>query len=199
MEYGKDLNTRNTNDNMKLFLDLDGVICNFSKGYKKLSHDISIGTYAELYGKESAKDIFLNAGTKFWEDLEWIDGGKELFNAASSLFKHVFILSSAGTTNEYKSKIVEEGKRNWLKVNIPSIPPENIFIVKGRHLKQEYSNSDSILVDDLEDTIKSWDSKGGIGILHNSDNYQETIDELDILSKSDHKIKLKELISTRNQ
>jgi hypothetical protein len=187
------------NETLKIFLDMDYVLTNFSKGYKKLSHDISIGTYAELYGKESAKDIFLNAGTKFWEELEWIDGGRELFDAASSLFKHVFILSSTGTTDEDKAKIVEEGKRNWLKVNIPSILPENIFIVKGRHLKQEYSNSDSILVDDLEDTIKSWDSRGGIGILHDFNNYQDTIDELEILSLSGHKIKLKELISTRNR
>jgi hypothetical protein len=187
------------NEAMKIFCDMDGVICNFSKGYKKLSHDISIGTYAELYGKESAKDIFLNAGSKFWEDLEWIEGGKKLFNAASSLFKDVNILSSTGTTNEDKAKVVEEGKRNWLKVNIPSIPPENIFIVKGRHLKQKYSNYDSILVDDIEDTIKSWDSKGGIGILHDYTNYRVTIDELEILSNSGHKIKLKELISTRNQ
>jgi hypothetical protein len=55
------------------------------------------------------------------------------------------------------------------------------------------------LVDDIEDTIKSWDSKGGIGILHDYTNYRVTIDELEILSNSGHKIKLKELISTRNQ
>jgi hypothetical protein len=55
------------------------------------------------------------------------------------------------------------------------------------------------LVDDLEDTIKSWDSRGGIGILHDFNNYQDTIDELEILSLSGHKIKLKELISTRNR
>lgn len=171
-------------DTYKIFCDMDGCLTNFNKGYKKLSNDISLGKYAELYGKQPAKDVFLNAGSKFWEDLEWIEGGKELFNAASSLFKHVCILSSTGTSDETKSKIVDAGKRNWLKVNIPSISPENIFIVKGRHLKQEHSNSNSILVDDLEDTVKSWNERGGVGIVHDYNNHQLTIEKLKELALS---------------
>jgi len=170
------------NETNKIYLDLDGVLVNFDKGYKKLSNDISLGEYAKLYGKQPAKEIFFNAGPKFWEDLEWISGGKELFNVTSDLFKQVFILSSTGTSDELKSKVVETGKRNWLKTHIPSIPSENIFVVRGRHRKQEHSTPNSILVDDMVDTVNSWNSLGGIGILHNSDNYQETIEELKLLS-----------------
>jgi len=108
------------NETNKIYLDLDGVLVNFDKGYKKLSNDISLGEYAKLYGKQPAKEIFFNAGPKFWEDLEWISGGKELFNVTSDLFKQVFILSSTGTSDELKSKVVETGKRNWLKTHIPS-------------------------------------------------------------------------------
>lgn len=184
------------NETYKLFLDLDGCIVNFNKGYKKLTNNISIEKIRDKQGDKVARDTFLNAGSKFWEDLEWIDGGKELYNAASSLFKHVYILSSAGTTDEAKAKIVEKGKCDWIIKNIPSMKMENVIIARGRHQKQKYASPLSILVDDLSDTIKLWDENGGIGILHKSDNYHLTITKLKELSVSSGKIKLKELIST---
>ena len=39
-------------------------------------------------------------------------------------------------------------------------------IVPGRKLKQNYATPDSILIDDTEDVIESFNRAGGIGILH---------------------------------
>jgi len=164
------------------YLDLDGVLVNFSKGYKKLSNGMSIRRYLETHTKPEAKNLFLNAGTKFWEELEWIEGGKELYDTASRLYKCIKILSSTGTQDETKSKIVEEGKRNWIKQHIPTIQPKDIFIVRGRLHKKEHASPNAILVDDVMETIHDWNAAGGVGIHHDYKNYQLTIDKLERLA-----------------
>jgi hypothetical protein len=123
--------------------------------------------------------------------LDWIHGGKELWDASSRLFERVCILSSAGTTDEEKAAVVASGKRVWLKKNIPSISDNRIFIVPGKHRKQEYASKDSILVDDVAVTINQWNSKGGYGILHNSNSYKKTIEDLEDIARP---IKLSEIV-----
>ena len=184
------------NETYILFLDLDGCIVDFDKGYKKLSGGLKIRQVANNKGEAKARSVFIDAGSKFWEDLDWIDGGRELFNTASRLFKNVYILSSSGTTDESKAAIVEKGKRTWLKQHIPSIDADHIFIVRGRRLKEKYSAPNSILVDDMADTVQAWKESGGIGILHNYLDYHKTISELENLALNTGHIKLKELISS---
>jgi len=50
------------------------------------------------------------------------------------------------------------------------------LILASRANKVNYSNENSILIDDMPRTIEEWDSGGGIGILHTSAN--STIDKL---------------------
>lgn len=174
-----------------LYLDMDGVMVDFDGGFGKISNGNTIKQYSKLHGDNAARDQYLKAGLEFWTNLTWIRGGKELWDAASGLFERVHILSSAGTRDEEKAKVVELGKRQWLKNNIPSIPASQIFIVRGKHRKQEYAAKNSILVDDVILTIKQWNSHGGYGILHNSSNYKKTIEDLEDISRP---IKISEII-----
>lgn len=57
-----------------------------------------------------------------------------------------------------------------------------IFIVGGKHRKQEYASRNGILVDDVASTIYQWNVKGGYGILHHSENYKKTLEELEDLA-----------------
>ena len=41
----------------------------------------------------------------------------------------------------------------------------------------------AILVDDREDTIQMWQSKGGYGILHDSRQYKKSIEELEDIAR----------------
>ena len=114
----------------------------------------------------------------WWENLEWIKGGKELAQTSKHLFDDVCILSSAGTNDPKRFAIIEEGKRLWIKKNMPYIKNNSVFIVSGKAFKKEYASKHSILVDDVAITIKEWNTSGGFGILHNSSNYKNTIETL---------------------
>lgn len=167
------------------------MLVDFEGGYKKQLGGKSIEQEIDNQGKDYACNKYLNAGVDFWTKLEWIEGGKELFQCASSLFNKVCILSSAGSFDPARCQMVKEGKMIWLKNNIPSIPINNIFIVDGKDVKQNYSTPTSILIDDLTSTIKQWNNKGGFGILHNHKNYKKSIEELkDIITP----MKLSEII-----
>ena len=179
------------NTEYNLFLDMDGVIVDFDGGYEKLAHGLNAKDIASQYGEKTARDVYLEAGLHFWANLEWLYGGQELWEASNKLFQNIYILSSGGTTNPERAKMVETGKRLWLKKNIPNLTPENIIIVMGKHLKPDYATKTSILVDDVSITIRRCNDRGGYGILHNCNHYEKTIEELEDISRP---IKLSELI-----
>jgi len=172
------------NRNYKLFLDLDGVLCDFDKSYSNLSGGLTIKQYNQKHGDKKARQIFLDAGIDFWADMDWIKGGKELYNAAITHYSDIRILSSTGTSDEGYSMVVEQGKKMWLKKHIPEIIYEKIYIVRGRRWKKCYATNIGILIDDMEDTIQDWNKEGGVGILHNSNSYETSIDKIIRLSKT---------------
>jgi hypothetical protein len=162
-----------------LYLDMDGVLVDFEGGFKRKSNGMNLKQFAQAHSDQAARAQYLEAGMEFWTGLDWIQGGKELWDTATRLYSRVCILSSSGTTDEVKSEVVEMGKRAWLKKNIPSLTPERIFVVRGKHRKQEFAAKNSILVDDIAATIKQWNEAGGFGILHNSSNYKRTLEDLE--------------------
>jgi 5'(3')-deoxyribonucleotidase len=182
--------TENKNSDSILYLDMDRVLVDFDKSYEQLTGGLSLRAYSKKVGDRKAHDIFLEAGTKYWADMDWIQGGRELLAAAENLFSNVWILSSAGTTSPELAKTVIAGKQEWLKRHVPSIPMSKVLIVLGRHRKKEYAAKNAILVDDMPDTIESWNKKGGDGILHSHLTYKNSIEALEDLAKP---IKLSEL------
>jgi 5'(3')-deoxyribonucleotidase len=182
--------TEHKNSDAILYLDMDGVLVDFDKSYEQLTGGLSLRAYSKKVGDRKAHDIFLDAGTKYWADMDWVQGGRELLAAAERLFSNVWILSSAGTTNPELAKTVIQGKQEWLQRNVPSIPMSKVLIVLGRHRKKEYAQENAILVDDMPDTIESWNKRGGDGILHSHLTYKKSIEALEDLAKP---IKLSEL------
>lgn len=174
-----------------LYLDLDGVLVNFNKGYYQLTGTMPEDAYKK--NRKSASNAFLDVGPKFWLGLEWTSGGPEIWAEAMHMFDNVYILSSMGTIDLNRGKVVETGKKDWIKKFIPGFPLERVLVVAGRHLKQGYARPNSILVDDMEETIQQWNAKGGIGIHHDDKQYRNTIYSLrDIANPSGH-IRLSQL------
>ena len=170
---------------------MDGVLVDFGSGYRKLTKGMSMKDMAEKYGADVARKHFLKAGVNFWATLDWEYGGKELFETATRLFNTVRILSSAGTTDPEKGKMVVAGKRLWIKTNLPSMSMSDVIIVPGKHVKKTYATKNSILVDDMPSTIRDWNAAGGYGILHESGRYKKTIEDLEDISRP---IKITELV-----
>lgn len=184
------------NRDYSLFLDMDGVLVDFDGGFIKLSNGMKPRDMANNYGEKILRDKFISAGIEFWANLNWINGGKELWNASKELFERVYILSSSGTVDSERGKVVREGKILWLKKNMPDMPEQNIFVVNGKHMKKTKASKDGILVDDVSITIKEWNAAGGYGILHNSKYYKTTIETLEDISRP---LNLSEILKRRKR
>jgi len=153
----------------KLYLDMDGVLCNFEK------------RFTELYGKDALGARDRKNFTTNWpnfimdgnfESLEWFPGGKELLDFIQNETDwEVEILSSSGG-EKFHSEVAAQ-KVVWL---CDKGIPYKANIVPGRKHKTAYATPETILIDDTEDIIVNFNAAGGLGILHKDIN--ETLAKL---------------------
>lgn len=153
----------------KIYLDLDGCVCNFESRYK------------ELYGEtpkdsRDKKDFSTNwkhfCETGQFEKLDWWKDGQKLIKYLDSLNIPIEILSSSGGLKYHL--IVDLQKKKWLKAQGITYP---VNIVPGRAIKAKYADAHKILIDDTPDVIESFNLAGGKGILHTS--FEETKKEIE--------------------
>jgi len=145
---------------------MDEVISDFNGGYDEYYDDLSNG--------------YLNL-EEFFANLDWTDNGRSLWKAVSKMFADIRILSTSNADGEAHEETVR-GKKRWIHRNLKTIPDNHIYVVEQRRYKASYASENSILVDDLPETIKEWEWKDGIGILHRDDQVERTIAELDRIS-----------------
>lgn len=144
---------------MKIYLDMDGVLCNFERRYFE--------RYGELPGSmRDRKDFNVHWDdfvlTRQFETLDWWPGADDLILYVNSLHNvDVEILSSSGGQKYHD--LVTEQKIKWL--NEKNLPYK-ANIVSGRKNKSKYATPDTILIDDTHDVIQSFNDAGGIGIHH---------------------------------
>ncbi len=150
----------------EIFVDLDGVLTNFDKGYYDLT---GIDITGHHYDDKQFWEPINKAGYDFWINLEWTDDGKKLWNYVKKYNPQ--ILSAPSKQND--SRI---GKHDWVKRELPGTH----LILRSAQHKCEFASPNSILIDDNETNIKQWKNAGGIAIQHiSADN---TINELKKLS-----------------
>lgn len=166
-----------------IFCDLDGVLVDFDKGYTQLT---GVKTdHANNQNRDYFWDLFresLNSQSitekQFWGNLEWMSDGKQLWDYISQY--NPYILTAPAANHDLPAEIryklthneSKQGKLEWVK----RLPNMKKIYFKGSNFKQDLSGPNKILIDDRAPTIKNWNNKGGIGILHTSTD--NTIKEL---------------------
>jgi 5'(3')-deoxyribonucleotidase len=151
---------------MKVYLDMDGVICDFIGDVRKVHPDM------EDWAPDEKLWPAVCSIPNFWENMSWMPDGKELWEY---LKKFEVIILSAPTRNDLRSP---SGKLKWIHDNL-GFDTNFIFTRTGK--KKLLARPDSILIDDLKGTIKNWNEAGGIGIHHI--NTRLTIDILEAIWK----------------
>lgn len=142
----------------RLFVDMDGVLTDWMKQYKSFG-----GTPFE-----SSEDLdwSVTQNFNFWATMEWIPGGRELWDSVKDLTP--VILTSPG-----ESRYAREGKLVWCKENLG----ETINVVVDSQ-KYKYADRRSILIDDMDKNTIPWEEHKGIAILYDNGNYLKACRDL---------------------
>ena len=146
----------------KLYCDMDGVLVDFDKGYKKLTGNDLDGVHRT---DTDFWDPINKAGYDFWINLEWMGDGKRLWKYIE---KHNPKLLSAPSRQE-DSRVA---KLDWVYKELPGVD----LILRSAKNKKEFAVPKSILIDDRIANINDWREAGGIAIHHV--NTKHTIDQL---------------------
>ena len=152
-----------------LYLDMDGVLCNFDKAYLALP-DVKEGEFDRKKFRSAVLDY------KIFEDLEMMPDTQELLNHVSHLNVKIEILTSMGTHDPFQGNQAKYQKMKWLKDHNISYKAN---FVRSKPEKAEYATPTSILIDDSIGCVKPFEFAGGHAILHTT--AKKTIAELDNL------------------
>lgn len=154
-----------------LYLDMDGVLCNFDKAYRQLDPE------------KADRKRFREAVMQYhiFEDLEFMSDTQELLDFVSTLDNiTVEILTSMGTYDEIQGNAAKNQKTLWLnKHNIPYKPN----FVRSKQEKANFAHPHAILVDDSVGCINPFTTATGHGILHtkSSDTIQQIHDTIRVI------------------
>ena len=146
----------------KIYLDMDGVLCNFIKGVADTTGEDFTSPDLNQKMKGQIKSKIEEKGD-FWHNLEWQPGGQQLYRYVKS--SSPYILSAYAKWD----KNCKDGKNSWIKRHL-MMPKQRINLVK-REDKKLYAVQDgvpNILIDDYIKNIREWEQAGGIGI-HQTD------------------------------
>jgi phosphoglycolate phosphatase-like HAD superfamily hydrolase len=142
----------------KIYVDMDGVLCDFEKRYTEL-FDISPKETRDNKSFNGYFDKFVDNSE--FANLDWMPGAPEAVSYLNKLTVPIEILSSTASTERH-DKIAPQ-KQLWLQTH--NIGYKQNF-VPGKQHKHKFATPDSIIIDDTESVIRDWNEAGGIGILH---------------------------------
>ena len=149
-----------------LYLDMDGVLCDFDTAYSKLRT-----------GAPDNKARFISAVVdhRIFANLALMPDAKQLLNHVAKLQNvNIEILTSVSAKSSVQIAAAKEQKAEWLhKHDIPY----KVHFVNNAPEKSNYATKNSILIDDKTECISHFVAKGGHGILHK--NAADSIRKLD--------------------
>lgn len=138
-----------------IFLDMDGVIADFRKGCENLN---------AIQGTKVDWEIVHKAGSDFWANLDWCEGGQKFYKWLVKFCKEQNIDLCILSAINYDAGM--QGKQDWLDKNCPEIPRQNRYFSTFGKEKVKYANKTSLLIDDFGKNIERFIMAGGQGIVY---------------------------------
>jgi hypothetical protein len=161
------------NNMVTLYLDMDGVLCDFDSPYKEIK---------QLHSNSDDEDVFKLAVEEF-EIFKTLKPMKDtlqlLLHVATITHTHIEILTSVGTVDEQLGHKVKLQKVHWLEKN--NIPHKPNF-VKSKAEKADFAHKLAILIDDRIECVEPFRQAGGHAIHYTSASH--SIQELTQIFKN---------------
>lgn len=158
----------------KIYVDMDGVLCDFEKRYVELYGEVPEQVRRSVF-RTNFSDFIL---TKQFATLEPMKDFFILRAYLTILDEPKQILSSTAYEEVYDT--ISQQKKEWLS-NHDIYWPDPIFVPGKRH-KYKYAQPDAVIIDDTYSVIEDWRNAGGIAIHHK--DAKSTIIELETLFRT---------------
>lgn len=160
---------------------MDGVLADFESRYEQ--------KFGEFPGNvDRRRQHFWDNWNKWVDDKEFetlpiLPGAQQLIDFVNELvinqgWKAEILSSSSGG---YSHEMVKKQKKEWLKKHNINYKAN---IVPGRSHKAKFAKSNTILIDDNKDIISSFIEAGGVGIMHDYKNADDTIELVEKIAQS---------------
>jgi hypothetical protein len=154
---------------MKVYLDMDGVICDFVKGlhnvldlpYDKKDYPYKLGDYdifseiERISGIPKVKQYKVLQDIDFWENIDKTPETDRLMNILENqiMKDNVFILSTVPSSWSYAAT----GKYKWVSKNLKGYTPR---IILSPLSKSFFAREDIMLIDDSDENYKKYTELG---------------------------------------
>lgn len=180
---------------MRIFLDMDQTLADFDIHFRNcfglmpLEYKNSmINVIKDLGGTDDdAHNTFvgsfwmaINTMPNFWENIPPTKAFKQIWSITQK-YKPIIITAVPVTMPE--SAIAMAGKKIWVAKHMDKSVPIIILPLMYNNIgmvpKYRFCHHiNDILIDDNKDILEKWIERGGVGILHKDEEYEETISKL---------------------
>jgi len=138
-----------------IYCDLDGVLVDFDKGV----YDIS-DKHPSDFEKVGMMWREINRVPTFWENLQWMQDGKVLWEFLVNCDCNLQIITGLPTGGW---NVAKKGKHIWCDTNL--CPTTNVIMCLGKE-KYKFCKQGDILIDDRLEYKEAWENAGGIFVHH---------------------------------
>lgn len=157
------------------FLDMDGVLADFSQQVrKKLGYDSERvkGREKDSLSPEELKikqeiSNLVHHSNDFWITMPKTEYADELLQICKTNFDKTFILSNYNPPDNFRYRFyaVKSLKKDWLERELDI---KDVGIIISGKQKSAFIPPDhtGVLIDDMNNNILDWNRCGGVGILH---------------------------------
>ena len=160
-----------------VYLDMDGVQCDFFKSWSKFEN---VDSYKDIPKPEESIKRLASQGPefvyRFFRDLEPLRSGLSVIEWLREHNIHYTILS-APLRYERQASIM--GKREWLDKHHLGASESAVYDSDKSKYAVDAQGRPNVLIDDFGKNIIPWRNKGGIGIHHEPYDEKPTIDALE--------------------